>query len=100
APLVTPERKVEVLGVILLFLALLLSLAIATYAPADAAVAWAFTWSDLLPFDASSPGNPQNWLGPVGAVIAQGVVPGFLGYLSLAFTVLLGIWGYALFRHR
>ena len=95
--LVSTGRKKEVLGLILMVLALLLSLAFLTYDPADDAVARAFTLQDAL-----DPGNNRasNALGLVGAVLARLFVPGFLGYTVLLLTTLLFSWGYVFLRQR
>ena len=97
AALVSSQRKKEILGVILMALALLLSLALATYDPADNDVARDFSFDAM--FD---PGGNQagNALGLVGAVLAYLLVPNALGYTSLLLTGLLFAWGYVVFRHR
>ncbi len=97
APLVSSGRKKEVLGFILMVLALLLSLAFLTYDPGDDAIARAFTLQDAL-----DPGNNRaaNALGLVGAVLARALVPNFLGYTVLLLTGLGFSWGYVFFRQR
>ncbi len=97
AALVSRQRKKEILGVILMALALLLSLALATYDPADNDIA-----RDFSPGALFAPGGNQagNALGLVAAVLASLVVPHFLGYASLLLTGLLFAWGYVIFRHR
>lgn len=95
--LVSTGRKTEVLGLILMVLAVLLGLAFLTYDPGDDAIARAFTFADAL-----DPGNNRamNALGLVGAVLAHAMVPGFLGYTVLLLTGLLFGWGYVFFRRR
>lgn len=95
--LVSRGRKREVLGLILMILAVLIGLALVTYSPADNAVAKSFTVQDA--FD---PGNNRasNALGLVGAVIARLLVPEFLGYSVLMLAGLLFAWGYALLRQK
>lgn len=97
AALVSSQRKKEILGLILMALALLLSLALATYDPADNDIARKVSLGAL--FD---PGGNRagNALGLVGAVLARLLVPHFLGYTSLLLTSLLFAWGYVVFRHR
>ncbi len=96
APLVPAARKREVLGLVLMVFALLLALALVTYQPADAEVARSFSLSAAL-----DPGEhrARNALGLVGASIAYLLVPGFLGYVTLLPTALLGVWGYVTLRH-
>lgn len=78
-------------------LAFLISLAIISYAPSDFQLARTFSLDAAL-----SPGDNRasNALGFVGAVLARGLVPLFLGYTSLLLTSLLGVWGYVILRHR
>ena len=92
---VSKGRKREVLGLILMILAVLIGLALVTYTAADNAVARAFTLDDAL-----DPGNNRaaNALGLVGAVIARLLVPEFLGYTILVLTGLLFAWGYVFLR--
>ncbi|NBB73128.1 MAG: hypothetical protein GVY35_05540, partial [Bacteroidetes bacterium] len=97
APLIPTQRKKEVLGLVLMAFAVLVSLAVVTYHPMDNAVAQRFSVDEAL--------NPtetpaQNWLGLVGASLAWVLVPHFLGYTVLFFTGLLAAWGYVAFRNR
>ncbi len=95
--LVSPQRKKEVFGLVLMALALLLTLALVTYSPADDALARAFSLRDAL----SPRGNAaDNALGLVGATLAYGLVPRFLGYPVVLLALLLGAWGYVFFRRR
>ncbi|ARA91735.1 DNA translocase FtsK [Rhodothermaceae bacterium RA] len=97
APLVPPQRKQEVLGLILMVLALLVSLAVVTYTPGDNGLARSLSVEEAL-----HPGNNRaaNALGLVGAALAYWLVPQFLGYTSLLLTGLLFAWGYVVFRQR
>ena len=97
AALVSSQRKKEILGVILMALALLLSLALVTYNPGDNHIA-----RDFSPGAMFDPGGNQaeNALGLIGAVLAFWVVPNFLGYVSVLLTGLLFVWGYVVFRDR
>ncbi len=97
APLIPTQRKKEVLGLVLMAFAVLLSLAVLTYHPMDNAVAQRFSLDEALnPTDIPA----QNWLGLVGASLAWMLVPNFLGYTVLLFTGLLAVWGYVAFRNR
>ena len=96
-PLVPARRKKEVLGLILIALAVLLSLALVTYSPADRQLAQRFSLDTLLH---PAGGQAQNALGHLGAALARTLVPGFLGYTMLALTALVGVWGYVVLRHR
>jgi len=98
SPVISTRRKTEVLGLVLMVLALLLSLAFVTYHPADDAVAQAAPLVDALLNPSEYP-PVDNALGLLGAELAQTLVPGFLGYSILFFSVSLMVWGYAVFRH-
>ncbi len=95
--LVSSSRKTEVLGLILMVLALLVGLAFVTYDPGDDGIARAFTLRDAL-----DPGNNRasNALGLVGAFLAHAMVPNFLGYVVVLLTGLVFAWGYVFFRRR
>lgn len=97
SPLIPTQRKKEVLGLVLMAFAVLLSLAVITYHPIDNAVAQRFSVDEAL-HPTETPA--QNWLGLVGASLAWLLVPNFLGYTVLLFTGLLAVWGYVAFRNR
>jgi S-DNA-T family DNA segregation ATPase FtsK/SpoIIIE len=98
APLITRRRKLEVLGLVHMVLALLLTLAFVTYEPADDAVARAAPVVEALLNPSEYP-PVENALGLLGAELARGLVPGFLGYSILFYSLGLMVWGYAIFRH-
>jgi len=91
----------EVLGLILMVLALLLSLAFVTYAPSDNTIAASIHLGDALlqPASHQAQFRVQNALGLVGAELARALVPGFLGYTVVLLTGIVAVWGYAIFRH-
>ncbi len=91
------QRRQEVLGLVLMGLAILLGLALVTYDGRDAALAEGLGWLDALRPGAE---RAHNALGLVGAKLADGLVRGFLGFPVLAFCALLFAWGYVFFRRR
>ncbi|MCH8030413.1 MAG: DNA translocase FtsK 4TM domain-containing protein, partial [Bacteroidetes bacterium] len=95
--LVSRERKKEILGLILLALAFLVTLAILTHSREDDALLGGVRWDDL--FDARD-NRTDNLLGPVGAIVSRALVPGFLGFPVLGMIGMLFGWGYVLFRRR
>ncbi|WP_263788724.1 DNA translocase FtsK 4TM domain-containing protein [Salinibacter grassmerensis] len=99
--LISPRRKVEILGLVLMVFALLVSLAFASYHPNDAGVLRSAEWAEVLlnPQSAQADGPVQNVLGLLGAQLADTFVPGFIGYGVLLLSGLLMVWGYAVFRH-
>ncbi len=92
------RRKMEVLGLVLMVLALLLTLAFVTYQPADDSVAQSAPLVDAFLTPGVYP-PVQNALGLLGAELARTLVPGFLGYSILFYSLGLMVWGYAIFRH-
>ena len=88
----------EVLGLVLMVLALLLTLAFVTYQPGDDAVAQSAPLVDALLNPSQYP-PVENALGLLGAELARTLVPGFLGYSILFYSLALMVWGYATFRH-
>jgi S-DNA-T family DNA segregation ATPase FtsK/SpoIIIE len=98
APVLSTRRKMEVLGLVLMVLGLLLSLAFLTYQPGDDAVARAAPLVEALLNPSEYP-PVQNALGLLGAELARSLVPGFLGYSVLLFSGAVMVWGYAIFRH-
>ncbi|MEQ9103761.1 MAG: DNA translocase FtsK [Rhodothermales bacterium] len=92
----SPERKQEVLGIILMAIGLLVALAVLTYNAADDGVARRFSLDLIL-----RPGDDvvNNALGLTGAWLARLLVPSFLGYPVLLLSGLIGAWGYVLLRH-
>lgn len=98
------RRRRAVLGVLLITASLLCTLAIVSYARIDQANAeikpgefvGVFTGDDAVrvKFDVT-----QNWLGLLGAVIANFFINGTIGFASLAVPVLIALWGLALIRN-
>jgi len=101
APLVSTRRKREVLGLILVVLGFLLSLAFITYNASDNAVVRSAPLLDALlnPGAYQAELAVQNALGLLGAELARLLIPGFLGYMILMWCGLWMVWGYAVFRN-
>jgi S-DNA-T family DNA segregation ATPase FtsK/SpoIIIE len=96
-PLVSRQRKREVLGLILMVIAVLVALAVLTYHADDDVIASRFSLDSVLdPADE----DVANALGPTGAVLAGALVPGFLGYCVVLLPVILFGWGWVWFRNR
>ena len=96
-PFITADRKREVLGLIMMALGVLLTLAVVTFNPADVELLREATLRQTL-----DPAGPRtgNLLGVVGARIAEWLVPQFLGYTVIVFPALLIAWGYVVLRNR
>ena len=93
------NRKVEIIGVIIIALAILLGLSIVSYTPEDYQYATKLSFMDLFNKDASSR-LVQNWLGPVGAYLSHFVVHQLFGYTSIILAVLIFFQGWHIFRRR
>ncbi|MEP0006051.1 MAG: DNA translocase FtsK [Balneola sp.] len=93
------NRKVEIIGVIIIALAILLGLSIVSYTPEDYQYATKLSFMDLFNKDASSR-LVQNWLGPVGAYLSHFVVHQLFGYTSFILAVLIFFQGWHIFRRR
>ena len=97
-PRAATNRRREILGVIVMALALLVSLAIVTYDAADDSLAERLSlWEIIDPVPNTS---AENAMGLVGAVMARALVPSFLGYTVLLLTALLFVVGYVILRKK
>jgi len=93
------NRKVEIIGVIIIALAILLGLSIVSYTPEDYQYATKLSFLDLFNTDASSR-LVQNWLGPVGAYLSHFFVHQSFGYISFILAILAFFQGWHIFRRR
>ena len=91
------QRKQEVLGIILMALAVLVTLAVVTHSPADDALLEGAEREAL--FDRGD-NRTENLLGPVGAVVAKALVTEFLGFPTLLVVACLLGWGWTLLRQK
>lgn len=97
----SPRRKWEVLGLVLMALGLLLSLAFVTYHPTDDAVVQSTSIGDVVmnAWELQAELQIENALGVIGAKLARLLIPGGLGYGVLILSGALMVWGYGIFRH-
>jgi S-DNA-T family DNA segregation ATPase FtsK/SpoIIIE len=92
-------RKLEIIGVITIAIAILLGLSIVSYTADDYQYARSLSFSELFNPDANSR-LVQNWLGPVGAYLSHFLVYSIFGYTSVIFALLVGYNGWHVFRRR
>ncbi len=96
---ISRERKLEILGVVMISLAFLIGLSVFTYNEADNAIVQSASFNEL-----ASPGSQvasriQNGLGPVGAVMSYYMVYMLFGYVTLLIPAILLVYGWFVFRH-
>jgi len=92
-------RKVEIIGISLIAIAVLIGLCILSYTPEDYQYLQTLTVTDIYKPDASAR-MIQNWLGPLGAFLSNLLVYYTFGYPSIIFSLLLVYIGWHVFRQR
>ena len=92
-------RKVEIIGISLIAIAVLIGLCILSYTPGDYQYLQTLTVTDIYKPDASAR-MIQNWLGPLGAFLSNLLVYYTFGYPSIIFSLLLVYIGWHVFRQR
>ncbi|HBQ61612.1 MAG TPA: DNA translocase FtsK, partial [Balneolaceae bacterium] len=93
------NRKKEIIGIIVMSIAVLLGLSILSYNPEDYRYARSISFLDLFNPDANSR-LVKNWLGPVGAYISHYLVHSLFGYTSIILAMIVGYHGWHTFRRR
>jgi DNA segregation ATPase FtsK/SpoIIIE, S-DNA-T family len=86
----TSNRTAEFLGLVCFAAALMLLIALATYSPGDPAPF----------FKAGASGPARNFIGPVGAFVAELLIPQLFGMASLLLPLVLAVLGWKLFWCR
>ena len=100
---VSTERKKKLIGVFLIILALLSLLSILSYSRYDVSNLL-FGFSDLFKIFSSDPefvsraSSVHNWLGIFGAYLSDFFINSTIGYFSIAFPVVLFIWGLTILK--
>jgi S-DNA-T family DNA segregation ATPase FtsK/SpoIIIE len=97
-------KKRQVLGTVLFVFAVLVTIAIVSYTPNDAAVAET-KFSDLIsvitrtdPIVNAHADVAQNRLGLIGAMLADLLINKTIGYASIIYPIFFGWWALAFFR--
>lgn len=93
------NRKKEIIGIIIMSIAVLLGLSIFSYNAGDYQYARSISFIDLFNPDANSR-LVQNWLGPVGAYLSHYLVHSLFGYTSIILALIIGYHGWHTFRRR
>lgn len=89
----------EILGVLVIGVAVLLGISILSYSQQDYVYARSISFTDLFNPDASQR-LVQNWLGPVGAYISHFLVHAAFGYTSIIIALVTGYTGWKILRHQ
>ena len=97
-PFLSTTRKYEIVGVMIIAVAILIALSIITYHKADQALIKSMTNADIFDVDSGPALRLQNGLGIVGAYLSHFLVDLFFGYISIVIPGLIGIYGWYIFR--
>lgn len=91
-------RKMEVVGILIMAVAALLLLSIASYHPNDYGIVKSLSSSSLFQIDQGPALRVGNWLGVVGAYISYWFVYAFFGYSSIIIPIMIASLGWYVFR--
>lgn len=94
------QRKMQTLGILVMAIAMLATLSIITYTPADDSIIRSTSFSELLAQGSPASVRIQNGLGPLGAFMAYYTVYTTFGYFSIAIPLLLFWYGWRVFCGR
>jgi DNA segregation ATPase FtsK/SpoIIIE, S-DNA-T family len=93
-------RKMEVAGILIMSLAALLLLSIASYHPGDYGIVKSMPSGSLFQIDHGPALRVSNWLGVIGAYISNLFVHTLFGYASIIVPVLIAALGWYVFRQK
>jgi len=93
-------RKMEVAGILIMSVAALLLLSIASYNPGDYGVVKSMSSSTIFSVDQGPALNINNWLGVIGAYISHLFVHTLFGYTSIFIPIMIASIGWTLFRQN
>jgi len=97
---ISGNRKLEILGILLMSIAILLGLSILSYDSSDFIQLQRISFSDFFNPDSSVRGTIANLLGPIGAYLAYFFVHLLFGYISIVLPLIILIFGWHVFRRR
>ena len=96
APIIPYERRGQLLGMLMMSIAFSMLLALVSYDSNDIASIDTLTFAQAL----QSNTEMQNWLGLIGAYVADAMIPNFLGLPVLVIPVIIFAWGWLFLRRR
>jgi S-DNA-T family DNA segregation ATPase FtsK/SpoIIIE len=94
------DRKLEILGILIIALATLLGLSILTYHPGDYELAQNISFSEVFSMDYGLARRINNGLGVLGAYCAYWFVNVLFGYTSILVPIVLAGYGWYIFRDK
>jgi S-DNA-T family DNA segregation ATPase FtsK/SpoIIIE len=100
--IISLEKKKKILGIFLTVFALLILLSILSYSRTDLALGYSFT--DLFKVFSDNPEfqtklkNTNNFLNIFGVVISNFLINSTLGYFSIAFPIIMFVWGLSIIK--
>jgi len=99
---VSPEKKIKLLGIFLIVFSLLLFLSILSYSRYDESY-FSYQFSDQFNVFTQDEikekaATTHNWLGIFGAYVSHFLIRSTIGYFSIIFPVIIFIWGYTILK--
>lgn len=94
------SRKMEVTGILIMAIAALLLLSIASYNSSDYAIVKSISYDSLLEVDQGPALQVHNWLGVMGAYISYFFVSTLFGYVSILLPIIIFSVGWFVFRQE
>ncbi len=100
--IISPEKKVKLVGLLLIVISLLIFLSIISYSRYDESY-FSYNFNDqinVLTQDEikENASTTHNWLGIFGAYVSHFFVVSTLGYFSIVFPFIIFIWGYTVLK--
>ena len=99
---VSPEKKIKLLGIFLIVFSLLLFLSILSYSRFDESY-FSYQFSDQFNVFTQDEikekaATTHNWLGIFGAYVSHFLIRSTIGYFSIVYPVIIFIWGYTILK--
>jgi DNA segregation ATPase FtsK/SpoIIIE, S-DNA-T family len=99
-PFLTPDRKVEISGLLMMVIGLLVGISIVTHNPEDYSILSDIGLGALLKPDPMATSRISNGLGIAGAYLSHAFVHLAFGYFSAIVALVILQFGWFVFRHR
>ncbi|MEX0680581.1 MAG: DNA translocase FtsK [Balneolales bacterium] len=99
-PFFTLERKLEILGIVIMAIGITFAISIVTYRSEDFAIIQSLDFRTILDIGQGPALRIQNGLGPTGALISHFFVHMLFGYISLVMILIILVYGWNIFLHK